>query len=396
MNLLAYHTTAIARQANFLAVADAWHRVVLVGALFLLTSLTHAGNYVVAWGDNTYGKTNVPASATNVIAVAAGSMQSLALLSDGTVAGWGYAPASTVPQGLSNVVAIAAGDGQNLALKNDGTLVAWGYSSGSTYAAKTNVPPGLSNIVAIACGDHHNLVLKADGTIYAWGGNYSGQTNIPPGLSNVVAIAAGNSGNLAIKSDGTVWGSREPKTIFSTITNAVAGAIVASGQNQGAVVMADGTAVAWGYLNTGGVTNIPGVTAVCGRSGFNQAGAVWALHRNGTLTGLGVSYLGGTNVYPNLSNVLMVAIGYNHHMVVVGDDFPVPHAPMSNPGLGTNHFSVQQPTVRGLSYRLEFKNSPADPIWQMLPPVPGDGTLKALLDPNPVSPQRIYRVRVAP
>jgi hypothetical protein len=385
MNFRPHHTTATKQRVTL---------ILLAGLLGLLNGHgVRAANRVVAWGDNFYGQTNVPPAATNVIAVAAGGAQSLALRSDGTVMSWGHPARTAVPGDLSNVVAIAAGDGQNLALKSDGSLVAWGAPSN---AQLTNVPPGLSNIVAIAAGDSHNLVLRADGTIYAWGSNFSGQTNVPAGLSNVVAIAAGNTGILAVKSDGTVWGSRAPTNIINSITNAVAGAIVASGGQQGAIIMADGTAVAWGYPGNGGVTNISNVTAVCGRSGFNQAGAVWALRRDETLTGLGSFYLGDTNVYQNLSNVIAIAIGYNHHLAIVGDGLPLPPTVLANPVCGPNRFSIQQPTVRGLSYRLEFKNSLTDSNWRMLPPVPGDNTTRTLVDPNPSDQQRLYRVRVTP
>jgi alpha-tubulin suppressor-like RCC1 family protein len=43
------------------------------------------GGMVVAWGDNSLGQTNVPSSATNVTAIAAGFAHNLALRSDGTL-----------------------------------------------------------------------------------------------------------------------------------------------------------------------------------------------------------------------------------------------------------------------------------------------------------------------
>lgn len=54
---------------------------------------------------------------------------------------WGYngAGETTVPGGLSNVVAIAAGWEQSLALMAEGRVVAWG----SNPHGQTHVPPGL-------------------------------------------------------------------------------------------------------------------------------------------------------------------------------------------------------------------------------------------------------------
>jgi hypothetical protein len=55
--------------------------------LALVTGLSGA-IYVVAWGDDDYERTSVPTGITNGAAVAAAET-SFALLSDGTVIGWG-------------------------------------------------------------------------------------------------------------------------------------------------------------------------------------------------------------------------------------------------------------------------------------------------------------------
>jgi alpha-tubulin suppressor-like RCC1 family protein len=362
----------------------------LAGLFFFLIAcrLAFAGNYVVAWGDNTYGETNVPAVATNVQAIATGYGFSLALKGDGTVIAWGRI-ATNVPVGLSNIVSIAAGTGQALALKNNGTLVSWG-GIGRSGVAVTNVPIGLSNVVAIACGPDQNFALKSNGTIYAWG--IGSTTNIPADLSNVVAITAGFSAVLAIKNDGTIWHSGSFTNQMDTFSNAVAGALVANGQGQGIVLLGDGTASVWNYLNLTIISNVIAVASACPD---NQAGAVWALQRNGTLTGIGYSssYLGQSNVWMNLSNVLAIASGYTHHLAIIGDSFPKPIEPMLNAGFSNGQFTISQPTSLGRSYRLEYKNSFSDD-WQIFPPTPGNGSTQILADPNPPPLQRFYRVHV--
>ncbi|HZI32561.1 MAG TPA: hypothetical protein VFF11_09475, partial [Candidatus Binatia bacterium] len=132
----------------------------------------------------------------------------MALKTDGTVVAWGAGETndpndgnddfgqSVVPAGLSNVVAIAAGAIHTLALKADGTVVAWGAGKtndpdGGINFGQSIVPAGLSNVVAIAAGLFHSVALKADGTVVVWGGNVYGQTDVPPGLDNVVALAPG-------------------------------------------------------------------------------------------------------------------------------------------------------------------------------------------------------------
>ena len=150
----------------------------------------------LAWGDNAYGQTNIPAGLTNVVAIAGGGGHSLALRADGTVAAWGYNGdgRTNVPAGLTSVVAVAGGYYHSLALRANGTVVAWGYNG----SGQTNVPAGLTNVVAIAGGYYHSLALRANGTVAAWGDNGQGQTNIPAGLTNVVAVAGGGFHSLAL------------------------------------------------------------------------------------------------------------------------------------------------------------------------------------------------------
>jgi len=342
----------------------------------------------VAWGDNSYGQTNVPITLTNAQAVACGRGYSVALKGDGTVIAWGRAGMTNVPAGLGNVVAIAAGNGQTLALKRDGTLSAWGLPD---TMATTNLPVDLTNVLAISCGDDHNLVLKADRTLYAWGANYSHQTNIPPDLTNVVAIAAGDSANIAVKGDGTLWVSGAfYSTNLLTGSNFVAAALVA-GSAQGAFISCSGIATIWGYNNSTSDTNVADVVAVAGRSAFNQAGATWALRRDGTLAGFGASYLGQSNVWMNLSNVLAIAPGYGHHLAIVGDTLPTPIEPLAGIALTNGQFAIQQPTSVGRAYRLEYQDT-LNADWQMVPPAPGNGEIQTLADPHPAPMQRFYRV----
>jgi alpha-tubulin suppressor-like RCC1 family protein len=66
---------------------------------------------------------------------------------------------------LTNAVAIAAGSSESLALKSDGTVVGWG----SVYMGLTTIPAGLTNVIAIAVGGSNSVALKADGSVVIWG-----------------------------------------------------------------------------------------------------------------------------------------------------------------------------------------------------------------------------------
>jgi alpha-tubulin suppressor-like RCC1 family protein len=165
-----------------------------------------------AWGDDAYGECDRPATLTNVMGIAAGEYQSIAVTDTGSVVQWGqywdyfdfYSVTNTNYVSLpptSNVVAVAAGLTQALALLTDGTVRAWGLDG----AYGTEVPSGLSNVTAIACGWEFNVALLANGTVISWGDDYFGQTNVPAGLSNVVAIAAGAQHTLALNSTPKVY-----------------------------------------------------------------------------------------------------------------------------------------------------------------------------------------------
>jgi alpha-tubulin suppressor-like RCC1 family protein len=117
--------------------------------------------------------------------------------------------------GLTQVVGIAAGGSNGLAVRADGTVWTWGsgYYLGNDTTADSYVPVqvnGLTKIVAVAGGiGGHILVLKSDGTVWAWGYNQEGELGngtsvdsfIPvqvSGLKGGVAIAVGGSDSLAI------------------------------------------------------------------------------------------------------------------------------------------------------------------------------------------------------
>ena len=368
---------------------------------------------VVAWGSNTLGQTNVPPNLTNIIAIAAGSVHSLALRNDGTVYAWGtsnIADETNVPPGLSNVVAIAAAGfygnkyGYSLALKSDGKVTGWGAVS---------LPPDLSNVVAVAAGAYWWMALRSDGTVTS---DYPYLTNglLALGsdpLSNAVAVASGGRHCLALLRDGTVagWGNNYDGQVTGApsgsllYTNGivkVSGQIlsnvveIAAGNMHSVALKADGTVVAWGnnsYGQTSVPTGLSNVVAIA--SGGNEsANQVLAVKTDGRLVAWGGNNA-QTNVPVGLTNVVAASVGSAHSLILRGAAPLNTHVRFSAPVWNTNRFSFSLPTQSGRVYSLEYKSSLDDAGWTYISLTPGDGHLRSLTDSNATDVARFYRVQ---
>lgn len=242
----------------------------------------------------------LPSNPASLVSVSLGGGHSLAVMSDGTVYGWGSSQSgqiglpgpvpsaaySTIPvivNGIDSVTALSGGSAYSLALKTNGTVWGWGSNSfGETGPGpgSTNVPrqiPGIDNVTVIVAGTLHSMALRSDGTVWTWGSNQYGQLgdgtttqrSMPGpvlGLTNVVAIAAGSSHSLAVKSDGTVWAWGDNRhgeigdntiTISKPVPVQVTGLTnvtgVAAGIFRSAAVRSDGTVWGWGANDYGAI-----------------------------------------------------------------------------------------------------------------------------------------------
>jgi len=71
----------------------------------------------------------------------------------------------------------------------------------------------------------------------------------------------------------------------------------------------------------------------------------------------------------------------------------VPPATISSIGLAGSGVSISLPSIAGLSYALEYKNSLGDPTWTLLSPaVVATGSVMLLRDTNALAGSRFYRV----
>jgi hypothetical protein len=88
---------------------------------------------------------------------------------------------------VSNIVAVAAGEYDSLALTSNGTVVAWGANQ----SGESVVPPALSNVVAIAAGWSYSLALTLSNII-------------PPPVALTNPIWFSNSFNVSFRSQNGV------------------------------------------------------------------------------------------------------------------------------------------------------------------------------------------------
>ncbi|HEV3045944.1 MAG TPA: IPT/TIG domain-containing protein [Solirubrobacteraceae bacterium] len=221
---------------------------------------------VKAWGANSYGalgngseeaifRTPTEVSElTEVVAVAAGANDGLALLANGTVKAWGLNSSGQLGNGtetgpdncefgftkqcwrtptttteLSEVASISAGESFGVAVLAGGTVKSWGsnadFQLGREPKGKQDVPgtvKELSEVTQASAGDHHVLALLANGTVKAWGDNESEELGIGSSessvltptrvgeLSGVEGVSAGSAFSLSFGSPGPIVSRLEP------------------------------------------------------------------------------------------------------------------------------------------------------------------------------------------
>jgi alpha-tubulin suppressor-like RCC1 family protein len=154
--------------------------------------------HVHAWGNNGYGQLGNGTSTGSTLPIAVSSFGSLA-----TVV----------------IVAIACGSLHTVALDTTGKVHAWGYNGtyqlGNNTVATSTLPLAISSfgslatatIVGFACGANHTLALDSTGKLHAWGYNANGQVGANSGTTycTTPVVITGVYGSLATASAGSIF-----------------------------------------------------------------------------------------------------------------------------------------------------------------------------------------------
>ena len=267
-----------------------------------------------------------------ILAIASGGSHSLALCTDGTLAAWGANGSGQLGDGTTTsrpqpvlvdrsgilagkmIVSLACGSLHSLALCADGTLAGWGSNNiyqlgdGTSTARLSPVVIGKNgvlagkSIVGIAAGSKHSLAWCADGALAAWGDNESAKlgdgtitsrsaavwVNRSGAMANkpVVSAIGGESHSVALCAEGTIaaWGaetggrlgngvdgsSYSPNPAMVKTDTALSGETVVGlggGSYHSMALCADGSLAGWGYnsygqLGIGSTSNALSPTAV--------------------------------------------------------------------------------------------------------------------------------------
>lgn len=224
------------------SVSGAYRHIVALKNDGTVWTLGQAKYGALGTGDVQQGRnTDNPAQVlADAVAVAAGDGRSYAVTGDGSLWAWGdnrtYPDSEPLGTGrkkavyprpvriLENVADIAAGGLQTLALMRDGSVMGWGDNicgsvgikdKGMQYTpAKIQMPlPKNVKIVALETVELQNAALADDGSVYYWGqGDINCRADVPvklperiEGLDDVEKIRFGMNCVWAFKKDGTLW-----------------------------------------------------------------------------------------------------------------------------------------------------------------------------------------------
>ena len=175
-------------------------------------------------------------SLSGVTQINVGSGNGYAVLSDGSLWGWGINDRGQLGNGTttdsatpvriiaSGVSQVASGDSTVFVAMSDGSVRAWGSGSrgavgnGSTSDQLTPVEilPASAQITQVAAQYNGGYALTSGGRVYSWGRGEFGQradgtttdSSLPtliPNFSSVAQVSAGGDGAYAFKTDKTVW-----------------------------------------------------------------------------------------------------------------------------------------------------------------------------------------------
>lgn len=278
-----------------------------------------------------YNSFDVCESVIKGIQISAGNGYSLAVLSDGSIAGWGLNDRGQIdiPAGIEyNGVEVSAGTNySSLALLKNGRVTGWGvdWSNGYNSIPRNNRYAQIGNRASgVSEGFQYSLVLLKDGTVTGWGNNSNNQALGGNSLTGVSKIRAGYS-SLALLNNGRITGWGDNSYYAQNAFNILTGVIdISSAANHSLALLNNGRITGWGdSALTSGANNLIGITGIKSISAGTYSSII--LFEDGRISGWGFT-IENNLIPPNLTtNIAAVSPSkdgglYEQHILVLLKD----------------------------------------------------------------------------
>ncbi len=139
----------------------------------------------------------------------------------------------------------ASGNLHSCGVLTDGTVACWGYDGDNQSSPPTD------QFTQVSTGGQHSCGILANGTLACWGGNDKGQATPPAGT--FTWVSAGDSHSCAVAADRSVSLLGCQRIAGQTTAPAGSFLTVSAGYGHTCGLQVDGTAVCWGANDEGQV-----------------------------------------------------------------------------------------------------------------------------------------------
>lgn len=286
-----------------------------------------------------------PLPVKDILSIAAGSLHTVMVKTDGSVWVWGSNAHGQLGDGTttkrniptrvaSGYVQVSADHQDTMVLKNDGSFWRWGVGDLSYLKtpqqrkfalAPKEIFRGIVQFKRSGSQLGRGMGLKEDGTLWDWPYYWDSQKQPVKFGHNVSAFAAGEFGSFAIRTDGTLWKLQgypvePPIQIGNDFQHVV------SGRDHAYGIKRDGSLWAWGLNNSnqlGDGSNINRVDPV--KIGMGYANVVagllhgLALKRDGSLWAWGQNEAGQLGDGSTIARNKPIQIGTGFAKIAAGD-----------------------------------------------------------------------------
>jgi alpha-tubulin suppressor-like RCC1 family protein len=254
-----------------------------ISAGFMHTCAREGAGSLWCWGDNSSGQVGNgssgwtiatpvhPTGLADIRSVVTGTNHSCAAHVDGTVSCWGdngggqlgifdalvgHSASPVTVSLVSGVSSLAAGSLHTCALKSDGTVSCFGSNVRAQlgdgtldYRTTAVTALGVTGAVSISASDYRTCAASTDGSVRCWGDTAA--PSLVAGLSDIKKISVGSAFTCALDGAGRVWCWSSTAPPAPALVAGLSGVVdVSSGKGHVCAVLSSGSAQCWGTNST--------------------------------------------------------------------------------------------------------------------------------------------------